>query len=268
MVATEMEGGVGQWVKPGLMERVDRKCQMMLKGRCEWGDAEASAWPRQAEEGVEVEVEEAGLRGVQGGSEQGGVEAQAVPQLPEPGDGEGEEVNQRGQVHREGPAGPRSHARLPSGEEEEEEGDKELPAGGPEEEEHKEEQLPGPSTAGPEHTQQRLLSPVGWHSDSSSVRVEPPTPGRSVSSDLLERPERYGSRRPAAPSGGLQGAEALRSAPCSQENSSHSITSSSRGDSGSGPRPSALDGSSDLSSHRKEKGALISEKRAQVMLGS
>uniref|UniRef100_A0A3B4XST9 Ankyrin 3 n=1 Tax=Seriola lalandi dorsalis TaxID=1841481 RepID=A0A3B4XST9_SERLL len=30
----------------------------------------------------------------------------------------------------------------------------------------------------------------GWHSDSSSVNVEPPTPGRSVSSDLLDRRER------------------------------------------------------------------------------
>uniref|UniRef100_A0A672JIV8 Ankyrin 3a n=1 Tax=Salarias fasciatus TaxID=181472 RepID=A0A672JIV8_SALFA len=29
----------------------------------------------------------------------------------------------------------------------------------------------------------------GWHSDSSSVNVEPPTPGRSVSSDLLDRRE-------------------------------------------------------------------------------
>ncbi|KAK5607627.1 hypothetical protein CRENBAI_008436 [Crenichthys baileyi] len=29
----------------------------------------------------------------------------------------------------------------------------------------------------------------GWHSDSSSVNVEPPTPGRSVSSDLLDKQE-------------------------------------------------------------------------------
>lgn len=35
-----------------------------------------------------------------------------------------------------------------------------------------------------------VLSLVGWHSDSSSVNVEPPTPGRSVSSDLLDRRER------------------------------------------------------------------------------
>lgn len=35
-----------------------------------------------------------------------------------------------------------------------------------------------------------VCSLVGWHSDSSSVNVEPPTPGRSVSSDLLDRRER------------------------------------------------------------------------------
>lgn len=41
-----------------------------------------------------------------------------------------------------------------------------------------------------EQTEQEVLSLVGWHSDSSSVNVEPPTPGRSVSSDLLDRRER------------------------------------------------------------------------------
>lgn len=35
-----------------------------------------------------------------------------------------------------------------------------------------------------------MCSLPGWHSDSSSVNVEPPTPGRSVSSDLLDRRER------------------------------------------------------------------------------
>lgn len=39
-------------------------------------------------------------------------------------------------------------------------------------------------------TEKEVLSLVGWHSDSSSVNVEPPTPGRSVSSDLLDRRER------------------------------------------------------------------------------
>lgn len=41
-----------------------------------------------------------------------------------------------------------------------------------------------------EQTEKEVLSLVGWHSDSSSVNVEPPTPGRSVSSDLLDRRER------------------------------------------------------------------------------
>lgn len=41
-----------------------------------------------------------------------------------------------------------------------------------------------------EQTEKDVCSLVGWHSDSSSVNVEPPTPGRSVSSDLLDRRER------------------------------------------------------------------------------
>ena len=45
--------------------------------------------------------------------------------------------------------------------------------------------------AGPvEQAEKDLCSLSGWHSDSSSVNVEPPTPGRSVSSDLLDRRER------------------------------------------------------------------------------
>ncbi|XP_035848255.1 ankyrin-3-like isoform X40 [Sander lucioperca] len=84
----------------------------------------------------------------------------------------------------------------------------------------------------------------GWHSDSSSVNVEPPTPGRSVSSDLLDRRE-------------------------SQENISDSITSSSRGESGrsrqngNNSKHSPQDRSSESSNGRKEEGALVSEKKVQ-----
>ncbi|XP_054874612.1 ankyrin-3 isoform X20 [Amphiprion ocellaris] len=86
----------------------------------------------------------------------------------------------------------------------------------------------------------------GWHSDSSSVNVEPPTPGRSVSSDLLDRRE-------------------------SQENSSDSITSSSRGESGrsrqngDNSKHSPQDASSESSNGRKEDGALVSEKKVQCV---
>lgn len=41
-----------------------------------------------------------------------------------------------------------------------------------------------------EQTEKDVCSISGWHSDSSSINVEPPTPGRSVSSDLLNRRER------------------------------------------------------------------------------
>ncbi|XP_045927316.1 ankyrin-3 isoform X2 [Micropterus dolomieu] len=95
-----------------------------------------------------------------------------------------------------------------------------------------------------EQAEKEVCSLSGWHSDSSSVNVEPPTPGRSVSSDLLDRRE-------------------------SQENSSDSITSSSRGESGRSrqngdkSKHSPQDGSSESSNGKKEEGALVSEKRVQ-----
>ncbi|XP_055358617.1 ankyrin-3 isoform X46 [Betta splendens] len=84
----------------------------------------------------------------------------------------------------------------------------------------------------------------GWHSDSSSVNVEPPTPGRSVSSDRLDRRE-------------------------GQENSSDSITSSSRGESGKSrhngdnSKHSPQDASSESSNGKKEGGTLVSERKVQ-----
>ncbi|KAL7384226.1 hypothetical protein ABVT39_026748 [Epinephelus coioides] len=100
-----------------------------------------------------------------------------------------------------------------------------------------------------EQAEKEVCSLSGWHSDSSSVNVEPPTPGRSVSSDLLDRRE-------------------------SQENSSDSITSSSRGESGrsrqngSNSKHSPQDRSSESSNGRKEEGALVSEKKVQQGEGS
>ncbi|KAM7408513.1 hypothetical protein PAMA_002305 [Pampus argenteus] len=95
-----------------------------------------------------------------------------------------------------------------------------------------------------EQEEKDMCSLSGWHSDSSSVNVEPPTPGRSVSSDLLDRRE-------------------------SQENSSDSITSSSRGESGrsrqngDNSRHSPQGGSSESSNGKKEEGSLVSEKKVQ-----
>lgn len=40
-----------------------------------------------------------------------------------------------------------------------------------------------------QQAEKEVCSIAGWHSDSSSINVEPPTPGRSVSSDLLDRCE-------------------------------------------------------------------------------
>ncbi|XP_037127873.1 ankyrin-3-like isoform X36 [Syngnathus acus] len=83
----------------------------------------------------------------------------------------------------------------------------------------------------------------GWQSDSSSVNAEPPTPGRS--SDLLDRRE------------------------SSHENSSDSVTSSSRGESGrsrqngDNSKSSPQGGSSESMNGRKEEGTLVSEKKVQ-----
>ncbi|XP_071249480.1 ankyrin-3-like isoform X22 [Salvelinus alpinus] len=93
----------------------------------------------------------------------------------------------------------------------------------------------------------------GWHSETFSVNVEPPTPGRSVSSDLLDRQEN------------------------SQENSSDSVTSSSRGEPGrsrhngdhtelpphDGSLPVSQDSANRRAGHGTEEGVLVSEKKVQ-----
>ncbi|XP_071236069.1 ankyrin-3-like isoform X30 [Salvelinus alpinus] len=93
----------------------------------------------------------------------------------------------------------------------------------------------------------------GWHSDTSSVNVEPPTPGRSVSSDLLDRQEN------------------------SQEKSSDSITSSSRGELArsrhngentelppqDGSLPVSQDSANGRTGRGKEEGTLVSERKVQ-----
>nr|XP_029496374.1 ankyrin-3-like isoform X31 [Oncorhynchus nerka] len=98
-----------------------------------------------------------------------------------------------------------------------------------------------------------MCSLPGWHSETFSVNMEPPTPGRSVSSDLLDRQEN------------------------SQENSSDSATSSSRGEPGrsrhngdhtelpphDGSLPLSQDSANRRAGHGKEEGVLVSEKKVQ-----
>ncbi|CDQ66566.1 unnamed protein product [Oncorhynchus mykiss] len=100
---------------------------------------------------------------------------------------------------------------------------------------------------------QQAEKDVCWHSDTSSVNVEPPTPGRSVSSDLLDRQEN------------------------SQENSSDSITSSSRGELArsrhngdntelppqDGSLPVSQDSANGRTGRGKEEGTLVSERKVQ-----
>lgn len=226
MVATELEGNVEKWLKPDLIKNVDRKCEMIMKGRCK--GAEANAWLQQGEKSLEKEMlveMKGGLGHVQDWSEQGSdftnnrIEPQTVTEFAEQtveGErfegGSGENVHQSKKEDaadekmqledREGLAGSQRDVQLTSegdvvaetqawvdhptetgSNEEEEEGGKEQGT-----EEKKE--LRGTTKVGLEQTKKEMLSLVGWHSDSSSVNVEPPTPGRSVSSDLLDRRER------------------------------------------------------------------------------
>lgn len=215
MVATELEGNVEQWLKPDLIENVDRKCEMIMKGGCKGAER------AEEEEKLGVKMKGSGRggrarweqgRGLLNNPEFGG---QTVEGKRFEGDSE-ENVCQSGKMEeQEWLAGSQSQA-WPASEgdvqaeararvghhpetgsnEEEEEADAELPGefhlelvakgGGPEEEE----ELRGATPVRLELTGKEMLSPVGWHSDSSSVNVEPPTPGRSVSSDLLDRRER------------------------------------------------------------------------------
>lgn len=62
--------------------------------------------------------------------------------------------------------------------------------GGSEENEEDKETAEPRDQDGLKQEEKNMCSFSGWHSDSSSVNVEPPTPGRSVSSDLLDRRER------------------------------------------------------------------------------
>lgn len=135
-----------------------------------------------------------------------------------------------------------------------------------------------------EHAEKNICSLSGWHSNSSSVNVEPPTPGRSVSSDLLDKQERYKCN----PTEwhlkyDLKGENkypltflnenfvCFYFLPNSQENSSESITSSSRAESGrsrpngDNSKHSPQDASSDSSNGRKD-GTPVLEKKVQVML--
>ncbi|KAJ3610355.1 hypothetical protein NHX12_022447 [Muraenolepis orangiensis] len=91
---------------------------------------------------------------------------------------------------------------------------------------------------------------TGWHSDTPSARMEPPTPGRSANSELLDRQE------------------------LSQENSSDSVTSSSRGESGRSrhngdqSQHSPNDGSQDSSNGRRSEGTPVKEKKVQQAEGT
>ncbi|XP_013885254.1 ankyrin-3-like isoform X16 [Austrofundulus limnaeus] len=165
-------------------------------------------------------------------SPQDWTEALKQLQPSESGSNEEEEEERSKDIRDEALASPLEEVKEEKGSEEKEEDDKEMT-----------ESRDPKGTEEVEHADKNICSLSGWHSDSSSVNVEPPTPGRSVSSDLLDKQE-------------------------SHENSSDSITSSSRAESGrsrpngNNSKHSPQDGSSESSSGRKD-GTLVSEKKVQ-----
>ncbi|KAJ4948684.1 hypothetical protein JOQ06_020214 [Pogonophryne albipinna] len=304
-VVAELVDGYGfveKWVEQDLIKNVERKCEMITKDRCELEEeniilAEEKDMINDVDNETACEVEE--VRDMQDLSEEqhnvieighevekgSTTEAEAVKegideiaeiQKCERGSQERVYHDDRvddGQLRFKEDQGGQSVALLspqawvealgehqPSeseSNEEEEEGDrdKEIPEGSLFEEVEKEEGSEDKKEDAEmteaqealdqvEQAEKEVCSLSGWHSDSSSVNVEPPTPGRSVSSDLLDRRE-------------------------SQEISSESITSSSRGESGksrrngNNSRHSPQDRSSESSNGRKEEGALVSEKKVQ-----
>ncbi|KAK5854238.1 hypothetical protein PBY51_015326 [Eleginops maclovinus] len=243
MVAAELVDGNGfveKWVEQDLIKNVERKCEMITKDRCELAEennvfAEEKDMINDGDNGTACEVEE--VRDVQNLSE----EQQNLIEI-------GHEVEK----------GSTSEA-VKEGIDETAEVQK-FERGSQERLYHDDTVDDGQLQFKEEQGAVALLSPQAWvealgerqpswHSDSSSVNVEPPTPGRSVSSDLLDRRE-------------------------SQEISSDSITSSSRAESGKSRRNgnsskhSPQDRSSESSNGRKEAGALVSEKKVQVSVDS
>ncbi|XP_061545778.1 ankyrin-3-like isoform X11 [Phycodurus eques] len=278
-VAVEGNVFVESWVEQDLIKNVERKCEMVTKDRCHH-EAEKNILTGQKEEAEEqINVFGAGL--VVETDKEGIDETAKVQQV---------EVNNEERVHRgdstevaekvlrcedRGTCQDKSASNLTlqewaealwdhqptnyeSNEEEDGGGNNEIPKkyfgsrhekmkteGSEEKEEDLEMTTKARDLEIPNRTEQPekdMCSLSGWQSDSSSVNVEPPTPGRS--SDLLDKRE-------------------------SHENSSDSVTSSSRGESGrsrqngDNSRTSPQSGSSESVNGRKEEGTLVSEKKVQ-----
>nr|XP_057914723.1 ankyrin-3-like isoform X7 [Doryrhamphus excisus]XP_057914724.1 ankyrin-3-like isoform X7 [Doryrhamphus excisus] len=208
------DGFVGKWVQRDLIKDVEKKCEMVTKDRLvEEPDVSKAEMDKVEAVNLGCKINAADL------SPKEWVEALWERQSTQDGFNDEEKKG-----------GGNEELKMEEGSEDKKEEDQE-------------------TVAGVQQAEKDVCSFSGWHSESSSVNVEPPTPGRSVSSDLLDRRE-------------------------SHENSSDSITSSSRGESGRSRRNgdnsknSPQGGSSESVNGRKEEGALVSEKKVQKEGGS
>ncbi|KAL6102025.1 ank3 [Pungitius sinensis] len=293
MVAAELAKGNGlveKWVEQDLIKNVERKCEMVTQDRPALAEENNILKQPEVEKGcttVEAEAVKQGLNETAEEQKIDGISGERLyrEDTPQFRDEEGlrggkgdicgtTEEDQAAEGHAVAPTSPRAWAealgeRQPSesesnGEQEEGNGDNEIPEEaslleevereeGSEEKEGDREMMSQASVQEildqVEQAEQEVCSFSGWHSDTSSVNVEPPTPGRSVSSELLDRRE-------------------------SQENSSESITSSSRGEparsrpNGNNSKHAPQDRSAASANGRKEEGALVSERKVKQGEGS
>ncbi|XP_037320958.2 ankyrin-3 isoform X7 [Pungitius pungitius] len=283
MVAAELAMGNGlveKWVEQDLIKNVERKCEMVTQDRPALAEENNILKQPEVEKGcttVEAEAVKQGLNETAEEQKVDGISGERVyrEDTPQFRDEEGlrggkgdicgtAEEDQAAEGHAVAPTSPRAWVealgeRQPSesesnGEGEEGNGDNEIPEEEVEREEGSEEKEGDREMMSQasvqeildqvEQAEQEVCSFSGWHSDTSSVNVEPPTPGRSVSSELLDRRE-------------------------SQENSSESITSSSRGETarsrpnGNNSKHAPQDRSAASANGRKEEGALVSERKVK-----
>ncbi|XP_077350732.1 ankyrin-3-like isoform X17 [Festucalex cinctus] len=262
-VAVEGNKFVERWVEEDLIKNVERKCEIVTKDRCQLEAEKNILTGQKGEAQVSINVLGTGYVGNEIEAEadkEGNNETPSVQQVEGNSENRGSKVAEEGGQESDLTVQEWAEAlweRLPteygSTEAEDGGGNKEIrekaevkTEEGSEEKEDDQEMttedrhLKIPNRV--EQPERDVCSLSGWQSDSSSVNVEPPTPGRS--SDLLDRRE-------------------------SHENSSDSVTSSSRGESGrsrqngDNSKISPQGGSSESMNGRKEEGTLVSEKKVQ-----
>ncbi|XP_051935659.1 ankyrin-3-like isoform X28 [Hippocampus zosterae] len=256
-VAVEGNFFVENWVEEDWIKNLERKCEIVTKDVKSQLEADKNIFARQkGVAGVRIKMPGAGSAGDE---IEAGTDKESIDETPQI-EGNGEEVVRRGDRRKiaDDGRGTRQPSDLTVQEWAEALWERQSTERGSNEEEDKTEEGSEEKEEDKEMTteadreleivnrverpEKDMCSLSGWQSDSSSVNAEPPTPGRS--SDLPDVRE-------------------------SHDNSSDSVTSSSRGESGRSrqngdkSKNSPQGGSSESMNGRKEEGRLVSEKKVQ-----